>query len=227
MMHILLVEDNQDLGDAVATRLKQLGHTVLWLQDGDDVVATIRLEQFDALVLDLMLPNKSGLEIIRHLRGNGSALPIVVITARSEIDDKVSLFDLGADDYLVKPFDVRELVARLTATIRRTNGIASNTVHIGNASIDMNAHKLVIGGETVECNRREFNLLKILVNHLDKAVAKETLMNRLFDINDEVSFNALEVYISRLRRKLRKTNIEISTLRGFGYRVETKNGTPD
>ncbi len=227
MMHILLVEDNQDLGDAIATRLKQLGHTILWLQDGDDVVATIRLEQFDALVLDLMLPNKSGLEIIRHLRGSGSALPIVVITARSEIDDKVSLFDLGADDYLVKPFDVRELVARLTATIRRTNGIPSNTVHIGNASIDMNAHKLVIGGETVECNRREFNLLKILVNHLDKAVAKETLMNRLFDINDEVSFNALEVYISRLRRKLRKTNIEISTLRGFGYRVETKNGTPD
>ncbi|WP_295736215.1 response regulator transcription factor [uncultured Bartonella sp.] len=227
MMHILLVEDNQDLGDAVATRLEQLGHTVLWLQDGDEVVATIRLEQFDALVLDLMLPNKSGLEIIKHLRGSGSVLPIVVITARSEIDDKVSLFDLGADDYLVKPFDVRELVARLTATIRRTNGIASNTVHIGNASIDMNAHKLVIGGETVECNRREFNLLQILVNHLDKAVAKETLMNRLFDIDDEVSFNALEVYISRLRRKLRKANIEISTLRGFGYRVQTKNGTSD
>ena len=227
MMHILLVEDNQDLGDAVATRLEQLGHTVLWLQDGDEVVATIRLEQFDALVLDLMLPNKSGLEIIKHLRGSGSVLPIVVITARSEIDDKVSLFDLGADDYLVKPFDVRELVARLTATIRRTNGIASNTVHIGNASIDMNAHKLVIGGETVECNRREFNLLQILVNHLDKAVAKEILMNRLFDIDDEVSFNALEVYISRLRRKLRKANIEISTLRGFGYRVQTKNGTSD
>ena len=227
MMHILLVEDNQDLGDAVATRLEQLGHTVLWLQDGDEVFATIRLEQFDALVLDLMLPNKSGLEIIKHLRGSGSVLPIVVITARSEIDDKVSLFDLGADDYLVKPFDVRELVARLTATIRRTNGIASNTVHIGNASIDMNAHKLVIGGETVECNRREFNLLQILVNHLDKAVAKETLMNRLFDIDDEVSFNALEVYISRLRRKLRKANIEISTLRGFGYRVQTKNGTSD
>lgn len=227
MMHILLVEDNQDLGDAVATRLEQLGHTVLWLQDGDEVVATIRLEQFDALVLDLMLPNKSGLEIIKHLRGSGSVLPIVVITARSEIDDKVSLFDLGADDYLVKPFDVRELVARLTATIRRTNGIASNTVHIGNASIDMNAHKLVIGGETVECNRREFNLLQILVNHLDKAVAKETLMNRLFDIDDEVSFNALEVYISRLRRKLRKANIEISTLRGFGYRAQTKNGTSD
>lgn len=227
MMHILLVEDNQDLGDAVATRLEQLGHTVLWLQDGDEVVATIRLEQFDALVLDLMLPNKSGLEIIKHLRGSGSVLPIVVITARSEIDDKVSLFDLGADDYLVKPFDVRELVARLTATIRRTNGIASNTVHIGNASIDMNAHKLVIGGETIECNRREFNLLQILVNHLDKAVAKETLMNRLFDIDDEVSFNALEVYISRLRRKLRKANIEISTLRGFGYRVQTKNGTSD
>ena len=227
MMHILLVEDNQDLGDAVATRLEQLGHTVLWLQDGDEVVATIRLEQFDALVLDLMLPNKSGLEIIKHLRGSGSVLPIVVITARSEIDDKVSLFDLGADDYLVKPFDVRELVARLTATIRRTNGIASNTVHIGNASIDMAAHKLVIGGENVECNRREFNLLQILVNHLDKAVAKETLMNRLFDIDDEVSFNALEVYISRLRRKLRKANIEISTLRGFGYRAQTKNGTSD
>ena len=223
MMNILLVEDNQDLGEAVAARLKQLGHSVIWLQDGDDVVATMPLYHFDALVLDLMLPNKSGLDIIRHLRGHGSTLPIVVITARSEIDDKVSLFDLGADDYLVKPFDVRELVARLTATIRRTNGIASNTVHIGNASIDMTAHKLVIGGEIVECNRREFSLLQILVNHLDKAVAKEILMNRLFDIDDEVSFNALEVYISRLRRKLRKADIEISTLRGFGYRVQTKN----
>ncbi|MHC5307465.1 response regulator transcription factor [Bartonella sp. LJL80] len=222
-MHILLVEDNDDLGEAIEARLRQLGHAIIWVQDGDDVLVTIRSHNFDALVLDLMLPNKSGFDIIKSLRSSGFSLPIVVITARSEIDDKVSLFDLGADDYLVKPFDFRELEARLRAAIRRVGGITSSVVTIGNTSIDMAAHQLVVAGQEMEYNRREYKLLEILMHNLNKAVSKDLLMERLFDIDDDVSFNALEVYISRLRRKLEKSDIEILTLRGVGYRVQERH----
>ncbi|EJF89306.1 response regulator transcription factor [Bartonella tamiae] len=223
-MHILLVEDNEDLGEAIAARLKQLGHFIVWVQDGEDALITARAHDFDALVLDLMLPKKSGFEIIKALRHFGFSLPIVVITARSEIDDKLSLFDLGADDYLVKPFDFRELEARLRAAIRRLGGMTSNIVTIGNTRIDLAAHQLVIAGQEIEYNRREFKLLEILIHYLGRAVTKEMLMTRLFDIEDDVSFNAVEVYISRLRRKLEKADIEILTLRGIGYRVQERHG---
>ena len=222
-MHILLVEDNLDLGEAIEARLSQLGHSVIWLQDGDEVIPTTRHHVFDALVLDLMLPNKSGFEIIRILRNSQFTTPIVVITARSEIDDKLSLFDMGADDYLVKPFDFRELEARLRAAIRRVNGLSSNIVTIGNTVIDMAGHRLIVAGEEMEYNRREFSLLEILLNNLGKTVSKDMLMERLFNLDDDVSFNALEVYISRLRRKLSTSDIEIQTLRGIGYKANARN----
>ncbi|HTM77354.1 MAG TPA: response regulator, partial [Devosia sp.] len=135
-MQILLVEDNADLGEAVESRLIQAGHAVTWVKDGDDVLPAALGESFDAMALDLMLPNRSGFELIKLLRKAGFDAPILVMTARSEIDDKVSLLDLGADDYLVKPFDLRELEARLRALMRRTGGMTTSVVVIGNVSID-------------------------------------------------------------------------------------------
>lgn len=218
-MRILLVEDNEDLGEAIEKRLRSAGHSVEWVRDGNDVVPTAQADDFDAVALDLMLPHRDGISLIAELRRNKFVAPILVITARSEIDDKVSLLDLGADDYLVKPFDLRELEARLRALIRRTGGQMSSTLVVGNLEMDMAGLNASVGGRSLELGRREFRLLEILVTHVGKVVPKERLMNQLFNFDEAVSVNALELHISRLRKKLDIANIEIGTVRGVGYVV--------
>jgi two-component system response regulator TctD len=223
-VRILLVEDNADLGDAVENRLTQAGHAVTWVKDGNDVLPAVSGENFDAMALDLMLPNRSGFELIKLLRKAGFDAPILVMTARSEIDDKVSLLDLGADDYLVKPFDLRELEARLRALMRRTGGMTTSVVTVGNLSVDVAGRVVTIGGAEIEIGRREFRLLEILISSLGKVVPKERLMNQLFNLDNDVSTNALELYISRLRRKLAAADLEISTARGVGYKAINRHG---
>ncbi len=216
-MRILLVEDNEDLGEAIEKRLRSAGHSVEWVKDGADVVSTAEGDPFDAVALDLMLPNRDGISLIAELRKRKFNAPILVMTARSEIDDKVSLLDLGADDYLVKPFDLRELEARLRALLRRSGGQASSTVSVGNLELDLAALNVAIDGKALELGRREFRLLEILVSHVGKVVPKERLMNQLFNFDESVSINALELHISRLRKKLDGANVEIGTVRGVGY----------
>lgn len=223
-MQILLVEDSEDLGEAVESRLVQAGHSVTWVKDGDDVLPATVGETFDAMALDLMLPNKSGFQLIKLLRQAGFDAPILVMTARSEIDDKVSLLDLGADDYLVKPFDLRELEARLRALMRRTGGMSSSVLAVGNVSIDLAGRTVTVAGLDVDFGRREFRLLEILITSLGRVVPKERLMNQLFNLDNDVSTNALELYISRLRRKLADGDLEISTARGVGYKAMNRNG---
>jgi len=222
-MRILLVEDNEDLGEAIEKRLRNAGHSVEWVKDGANVVSTAESDQFDAVALDLMLPNRDGIGLIAELRKRKFNAPILVITARSEIDDKVSLLDLGADDYLVKPFDLRELEARLRALLRRTGGQASSTIAIGNLELDLAALSVSVDGKALELGRREFRLLEILVAHVGKVVPKERLMNQLFNFDESVSINALELHISRLRKKLDGANVEIGTLRGVGYLLRATN----
>jgi two-component system, OmpR family, response regulator TctD len=223
-MRILLVEDNEDLGEALEKRLRSAGHSVEWVRDGNDVVATAEGDDFDAVVLDLMLPNRDGIGLIAELRKRKFNAPILVITARSEIDDKVSLLDLGADDYLVKPFDLRELEARLRALIRRTGGQTTSTLVAGNLEMDLAGLNASIDGRSLELGRREFRLLEILVTHAGKVVPKERLMNQLFNFDETVSVNALELHISRLRKKLETADVEIGTVRGVGYVVRAPNG---
>lgn len=219
-MRILLVEDNEDLGEAIEKRLRNAGHSVEWVRDGDDAVESAESDDFDAVALDLMLPGRNGIDLIAELRRRRFSAPILVITARSEIDDKVSLLDLGADDYLVKPFDLRELEARLRALIRRTGGLTSSSVGIGNLQLDLAGLNATIAGEIVELGRREFRLLEILVTYAGKVVAKERLMNQLFNFDESVSVNALELHISRLRRKLEHADVKIATIRGVGYMMQ-------
>jgi two-component system response regulator TctD len=223
-MQILLVEDNDDLGEAVESRLIQAGHAVTWIKDGDDVLPATIGESFDALALDLMLPNRSGFELIKLLRKAGFDAPILVMTARSEIDDKVSLLDLGADDYLVKPFDLRELEARLRALMRRTSGMTTSVLVIGNVSIDLAGRTVCVNNHDIEFGRREFRLLEILTASLGRVVPKERLMNQLFNLDNDVSTNALELYVSRLRRKLGDADLQITTARGIGYKAINRHG---
>jgi two-component system response regulator TctD len=223
-MRILLVEDNEDLGEAIEKRLRNSGHSVEWVRDGNDVVSAAQGDDFDAVALDLMLPNRDGIGLIAELRKGKFSAPILVITARSEIDDKVSLLDLGADDYLVKPFDLRELEARLRALIRRTGGQTTSTLGVGNLQMDLAGLNASIGGRALELGRREFRLLEILVTNVGRVVPKERLMNQLFNFDEAVSVNALELHISRLRKKLEPANIEIGTVRGVGYVVRAPHG---
>ncbi|KGM32443.1 response regulator transcription factor [Inquilinus limosus] len=221
-MRILLVEDNPDLGEAVENRLRKSGHSVEWVRDGLAAVESAGHDAFDAVLLDIMLPGQDGFAVLRDLRRRGMDAPVLVVTARSEIDDKVGLLDLGADDYLVKPFDLRELEARLRALLRRPAGQTSSTVAHGNVTLDLAGQAVTVAGQHVEFGRREFRLLEILLARAGQVAAKDRLMTQLFGDEADVSVNALELLVSRVRRKLEGADIDIVTLRGTGYRVQSR-----
>lgn len=220
-MRILLVEDNPDLGDAISTKLRATGHSVEWARDGEQALAWTSHDTWDAIVLDIMLPDKDGFAVIRALRAAGCDAPVLVITARSEIEDKIDMLDLGADDYMVKPFDLRELEARLRALMRRPSGLTTSVAQYGNLSLDLASRCASIAGIPLELGRREFRLLEILLAHLGKTIVKERLMNQMFSQNDDVSPNALELQVSRLRKKLTDSSIDIVTIRGVGYQARS------
>jgi len=217
-MRLLLAEDNLDLGDAIESKLRGAGHSVEWVRDGAAALRYAGEGNWDALVLDIMLPGTDGFAVIRALRAAGVDTPVLVITARAEIEDKIDMLDLGADDYLVKPFDLRELEARLRALMRRPSGQTTSHPLYGNLMVDQAGRTASIDGLPIELGRREFRLLEILLSRLGQTVTKERLMVQLFDAED-ASLNALELLISRLRKKLAAATLEIVTIRGVGYRV--------
>lgn len=216
-LRILIVEDAEDLGDAVVTRLRASGHSVEWLRDGEAVLDWARDGAFDAIVLDVMLPGRDGFSVLRDLRGAGLDTPVLVATARAEVNDKVGLLDLGADDYIVKPFDLREMEARLRAVSRRPTAMTASAMQVGDLVIDLAARSVMVAGRPVECGRREFSLLEILIGRLGQVVPKDRLMTQLFAFDDDVSINAVELLVSRLRRKLEGSRVDIVTVRGTGY----------
>ncbi|MFD2239145.1 response regulator transcription factor [Aureimonas populi] len=224
-MRMLLVEDNEDLGDAVNRHLRNAGHSVEWVRTGELALESAACERFDAMILDLTLPGRDGLSVISQLRREKSAIPILVVTARSEIDDKISLLDQGADDYLVKPFDLRELDARLRALLRRPAGQTTSVTVAGGLTLDLAGHTVSVEGSPVELGRREFRLLEIFLARKGTVVPKERLMAQLFSFDEAVSTNALELYVSRLRRKLEGSGVEIVTVRGIGYVARVRDAT--
>ena len=223
-MNILLVEDNHYLGDAIERRLRAVGHQVTWNTDGADVLEMVGGGAFDAIILDLTLPAADGMTILKQLRRRRSEVPVLVTTAKAEIDDKVSLLDLGADDYLVKPFDMRELEARLRALTRRPSGYVSSRLELGRLELDPAGQILWQDGRIVEMGLREFRLLEALAGMAGRVVTRERLMARLFDLEDGGSENALELLVSRVRRKISGAGVEIVTVRGVGYLArDTRN----
>lgn len=231
-MRILLAEDAEDLGDALTARLRASGHAVEWHRSGTDVATRAREEPFDAVVLDVNLPGRDGFAVLADLRRAGVTTPVLVVTARAEIDDKVSLLDLGADDYIVKPFDLREFEARLRAVMRRPTAVRASLVRVGSLGVDAANRTVVVGDRPVDCGRREFRVLEVLVARLGQVVAKERLMSQVFGADDDVGVNALELVVSRLRRKLEGAGVEIVTVRGSGYMMRADpaaetTGRPD
>jgi two-component system, OmpR family, response regulator TctD len=225
-MRALLIEDTVDLGAAIAARLRGQGHAVEWLTDGSLASQRIQEDPFDLIILDLMLPNMSGSDVLKQLRGARIRTPVLVITARADIGDKVDVLDIGADDYLVKPFDLRELEARVRAVVRRHGGVPTSRIEIGNLTVDISAQSIVAGGQRIELTRREFRLLELLVLNAGQIVPRERLIDQLFGYENAVNPNALEVYVSRVRRRLKSSTLRIETVWGVGYVAKIDDAAP-
>jgi two-component system response regulator TctD len=221
-MRILVVEDTEDLGDAVVRRLRKLGYAVDWARDGREAEELLSQEAYQLVILDIMLPEIDGQSLLAGLRLRRDRTPVLVVTARSQVDVKIDLLDLGADDFIVKPFDFRELEARCRALLRRSHGIASSKVGFGNLVFDGAAKKVSVDGHHVDLSPREFRLLELFLSNVDNVLGKEELMDRLFSLDQATAPNAIELYVSRLRRKLEGASIEIRTIRGLGYVAELR-----
>ncbi len=218
-MRILLVEDDELLGDGIKTGLEQQGFTVDWVQDGEAANIAINVETFDALVLDLGLPKQSGLQVLQDMRTKKNATPVLILTARETIEDRIKGLDTGADDYMVKPFDLGELTARLRAVIRRSAERASPFIEYHGVKLDPSTQTVYVKNKPANISRREFALLEKLLANPGKVLSREMLVQTLYGWSDEIDSNALEVHIHNLRKKL-GAKIKIKTVRGIGYLIE-------
>lgn len=219
-MRILLVEDDELLGDGICNGLKHYGHTVDWVKDGRSAYRAITSghESFDMIVLDLGLPNVDGIDVLKSIREQNVATPVIVLTARETINDRVSGLDAGADDYLTKPFDLDELCARMRALQRRSKSRTNPLLTHGDIVMDPAAHSVTLSGEEVVISRREFALLQKLLENAGRVISREQLNQTLYGWGENIDSNALEVHIHNLRKRF--GNKLIRTIRGVGYTIE-------
>jgi two-component system response regulator QseB len=219
-MRILLVEDNKVLGDGIKQGLIQDGHTVDWMMDGIAGENALENEQFDVCILDIGLPRKSGLEVLKSVRAKKIDIKIILLTALDKPEEKIAGLDAGADDYITKPFNSAELLARLRALQRRNTGNLQNIISHErfNISIDINSHVVIKNGQALNLPKKEFALLQKLLENTGKAIPKDMLEQSLYSWDDLVDSNALEVHIHNLRKKL--GNDVIRTIRGVGYIID-------
>lgn len=217
-MRILLVEDDELLGDGLRTGLIQYGYTVDWLKDGLSADQALKTENFEIVVLDLGLPKMPGITVLQNLRGRGQTMPVLILTARESINDRVKGLDSGADDYLTKPFDLDELCARLRALQRRFSSRADPLLIHENITLDPAAHTVTLNGEPINVSRREFALLQKMLENAGRVLSREHLTQSLYGWGEDVDSNALEVHIHNLRKKFGQSFIH--TIRGIGYMID-------
>ncbi len=217
-MRVLIIEDDQTLGDGIKQALIQDGHAVDWMTDGITGQGALENEPFDIAILDLGLPRKGGLEVLRAIRSQKIDVKIIILTAQGRPEDKVIGLDNGADDYLTKPFDMPELLARIRALQRRSSGRTANVIKHKNLEIDTASHTILLEGQQVLLPRKEFALLQKLLENIGAIVTKDSLELALYSWDNEVDSNALEVHIHHLRKKLGPDLIR--TVRGVGYIVD-------
>lgn len=216
-MRILLIEDNEELAEAVADYFRHHGHPLDHVLSAEDAERVLAYQKFELLILDINLPGKDGYQFLKGLRRQGNPIPVLVLTARSEIDDRVSALDLGADDYLVKPFDFRELAARSRALMRRERGTASNDIQCGNLVFDPASRQVRLNDELLDLRAREVQLLEVFLANLDTVLTKEDIADKLYTFDEAHTPNAIEQTLTRLRKKLAESSLVIKTIRGMGY----------
>ncbi len=216
-MRVLLAEDDAMLGDGLRAGLRQLGFQVDWVRDGGAAEREIASGDYAAAVLDLGLPVKDGIDVLQSLRQRKIGTPVLVLTARDAVPDRIRGLDLGADDYVVKPVDLHELGARLRSLVRRSHGQLQDVLRCGAVSLDPSARQVTLNGEAVPLSTREFDLLYALMLSAGRVMSREQLEQKLYSWGYEVDSNAIEVHIHHLRRKLQPELIQ--TVRGIGYTV--------
>lgn len=214
-MRLLLVEDDTSLAAGLSLALRNKGFAVNHVARGDHALHVVQTDPPDLMILDLGLPDMDGLEVLRRMRSTSSAIPVLILTARDATSDKVAGLDLGADDYLAKPFDIDELDARLRAMSRRLGGATASVLSVGDFRLNLATRELTRGDEPIDLSRREYALLRALMENRGKVLTREALEGKLYAWGEEVASNALEVHIHHLRRKLGADLIK--TVRGIGY----------
>jgi len=219
-MRFLLIEDNASLAAATADRLALDGHVIDVAPDLETARAFVHTGSYDLVLLDIMLPDGDGREFLSYLRSKSLDIPVIAVTARSEVLDRIGILDLGADDYITKPFDFEELKARCRAVLRRRAGAMSNTQRIGDLEFNRLGGTLEIAGDKIELRNRELRLFELLADNSNVILSKSKLVDRLFSYDEDVSENAIEVYIGRLRKHLAGSSVAITTIRGVGYRLD-------
>lgn len=219
-MRILIVEDDEVLSAALTRALSQASYTVDCVDNGEDALRALNTDTYALVLLDINLPKLDGLTVLRRLRERRSRIPVLILTARDTLDDRVLGLDLGADDYMTKPFDLPEFEARVRALIRRGQFDAGKSLTHGGLRFDLEAHRLFYNDQPVELSVRELAVLELLLSRQGQVVTKEQMVDRLFGWGDDGGSNAIEVYVHRVRKKLEPFDINIRTVRGMGYLLE-------
>jgi len=219
-MRILVVEDDTVLAAALMRALTQAAHAVDLAEDGEDANQALSSTNYDLVVLDVALPKIDGLSVLRRLRDRRSNVPVMILTARDTLEDRVAGLDLGADDYMTKPFDLPEFEARTRALIRRGHHNPSSSITHGRVRFDTAARRLFHDDKPIELSVRELAVVELLLSRQGRVVSKEQMIDRLFGWGDEVGSNAIEVYVHRVRKKLEPLGVDIRTVRGMGYLLD-------
>ena len=222
-MRLLLVEDDPMIGDAVLRVLRAAHYAADWVKDGEMADAALRGENYDLVLLDLGLPRQSGLDVLRALRARKSTVPVLIATARDGITDRIAGLDAGADDYVVKPYDTDELLARIRALLRRASGRAEPVYEHMGVSLDPAMHEALVDGKPVNLSAREWAVLEYLLQRGTRVVSKQQIIDAILPWGEDLTLNAVEVYISRVRLKIVDAGISIRTIRGFGYMLEASD----
>jgi two-component system, OmpR family, response regulator QseB len=218
VMDLLLVEDDEMLGDGIQSVLQRRGMETDWVRDGMTAMQSLKSCRYDVLLLDLNIPWLSGLEVLARLRGGGNQIPVLVLTARAEVMDRVAALDSGADDYMVKPFDIDELCARIRALHRRHNGQEPVRLQHGELLLDPSSRTVMLRGSDISLSVKEFDILRALMENMGRVMSRRKLNETIYCLDDEVESNAIEVHIHHLRKKLGEHPIR--TVRGVGYVIE-------
>lgn len=221
-MRILLAEDEIALSKAIVTLLKHNNITVDAVYNGQDAVDCAACELYDCAVLDIMMPVKDGLTALKEIRASGKNIPIIMLTAKSQLEDKLSGLDSGADDYVTKPFEARELVARIRAAVRRKDAAAESVLYFGDLSLDTGRYELGVGASSVRLGHKEYQIMEMLMAAKGRIISAEQIMEKIWDIESNAELNVVWVYISGLRKKLQslKAHVAIKATRNIGYSLE-------